>query len=396
MEKVQVFLDGFAEPQANNANYSHFAYTAIIATAAHSEELATLVKQLSSYELNDSPLLPSNFNQSPDDWARRIDYLARLKAVPFAIVSLVVSQADIHSLALKNSDVFQKYFHRIFVEKIARNFSSFELHLAADLSADFRRELQYYIDTHGRQRDLFNPDRYFHLAPAQPLQPLQAVASFLADTVGRIYCISHQADEFHQAFEQISDRLMVEFFPFHREQFMPNGQQIQSGSKDEAISRVALQDFVDYIEENGHKARHIECLEIAKYLLLIFKTSPHKLVSTKELISVVKKKTRQYSQEQLRQHIAQLRDKGLLIVSPQGRYGYKIPTSVVDVVGFYNRYYGNIRPMLQRVQRSNQKIQLQTAGQVDVLNIMEHFKTLRQLIDVLEKAEFSVAQTTSY
>jgi DNA-binding transcriptional ArsR family regulator len=385
MEKVQVFLDAFGSAIEKNTEYSHFVYTALVLSDENALRLAKIAQDI-------APMLNNQSEDNPDDWARRIDLLARLKTVPFATISLVINKSDISAESLTQQDIFYKYFQRIFVAKIAQNFSAFDIHAAPYLPQELRRDLQKYIDLNGIQRDLFNPDRYFRLldSPTAAASPLLQIANFISDCIGRIYCVSHQANDFNQAFEILSDSLLVEFFPFSQQTFLPD-YAAQSPQNDAAIARIAVEEFVQFVADNNNRPRLTECLEIAKYLLLIYKSSPYKLVSTKELIAVVKRKINKYSQDQLRQHIAQLRDFGLLIVSPQGRYGYKIPNSVSDMVGFYNRYYGNIKPMLSRVQHSNEKLQLKTAGQVDILNLMAHFKNLQQLIAVLQKAAIGSA-----
>lgn len=92
-----------------------------------------------------------------------------------------------------------------------------------------------------------------------------------------------------------------------------------------------------------------------------------------------------YDQDKLRQNIACMRDKGIIIVSPQGKCGYKIPNSINDMIMFYNRYQSSIIPMLRRIQTSNELILLKIVNEINILKNAPEFTLTQALIDATIK-----------
>lgn len=207
------------------------------------------------------------------------------------------------------------------------------------------------------------------------------MADFFSGAVGKIYCISHMHPEADKLFDNISDRFFVEFFPYEKIKFF--GELENKNSKeDQFVSEIAYKSATDYL--NSKNSSSIEEIELLKYLLLIFKISPDRIVTSKEIINVVKKIVPSFTQAVLRQSIQNLRDKAIIIASPQGKYGYKIPNKVDDLIGFYNRYLNSIVPMLSRIKKANDKLKIQTLNKIDILNKIENFNLLQKLIEVTE------------
>lgn len=383
-QNILLFLDEFGNNHidlSKSGTFSHFIYTAIAFKQAEIEEFNLLQKHISKKFFHSSTIKSSNISNDSNGFKKRIEVLKELKKSNFIVYSLIVDKSKLTSDGLKYKKTFYKFFQRIFIEKFVHNYFSFQIFADKIGGTDFQSELFEYIHNKAINRDLFHQDRTYNLADDKVEQPLVQLADFLCGCVGKIYCISHQHPQFEQLFDILSDRLFIEFFPDNFETYNDNAKVIDE--KEKLISLIAVQGIIDFIEKPNPKYQ--ECVEIAKYLLMIFKSNPSKLVSTKELISVCKNRFGYYNQDHLRQNIAFMRDNGLLIVSPQGKYGYKIPNTKTDIINFYHRYLSSITPMLRRIKKSNNLIASKTINEVNVLNETAEFNVLSELIRTVDK-----------
>ena len=387
MEKIYVYIDEFGNPHLNlekAGTFSHYVYTAIVFKESDKQSIIQARDYISKKYFKGTTIKSRNITNDEIGISTRKNILNDLKKHNFIIVSLIINKTELSGNGLKYKKVFYKFFQRIFVEKFANNFTSFEICADKVGYPEFQRELKEYINTNGVQRDLFNPDRYYKMAEDTVEEPLIQLADFLCGCIGKIYCISHQQQNAEQLFDILADRIYLDFFPLSYKTYLADTNNLDNKSNLE-ISKIAIDGILDFVEKHNNNAKYLEHIEILKYLLLIFRSNPNKLVSTKELISVVKKRVKSYSQDNLRQHIAHMRDQNLLITSPQGKYGYKIPNTLIDMVEFYNRYFSSIKPMLRRIQKSNDLISLKTVNGVNILTQIPEFNVLQELIGVVQK-----------
>jgi Protein of unknown function (DUF3800) len=384
-ENVLLFLDEFGNTHidlSKAGTFSHFVYTAIAFKHSDLSEFKNVRDRISKKFFHGSIIKSSNITNDENGFKKRIEVLKELKKSNFIVYTLIVDKSKLASEGLKYKKTFYKFFQRIFIEKFAHNYLSFQIFADKVGGSEFQRELFDYINKKAINRDLFHQDRQYNLADDKVEQPLVQLADFLCGCVGKIYCISHQYSQFEVLFELLSDRLFVEFFPNNFETYNTNTLS-NIDEKEVLITQIAVQGIIDFI--NLPNPKYPECIEIAKYLLLVFKTNPTKLVSTKELISVCKNRFGYYNQDHLRQNIAYMRDNGLLIVSPQGKYGYKIPNTKTDIINFYHRYLSSIKPMLRRIKKSNNLIASKTINEVNILNETSDISVLSELIKTVEK-----------
>jgi hypothetical protein len=84
------------------------------------------------------------------------------------------------------------------------------------------------------------------------------------------------------------------------------------------------------------------------------------------------------SEQSFRSVIGKLRDAGLLIAS-KTTGGYKLPTSMADMIEFVNRQNSQLTPMIHRVQVARQTVRRATDNAVDILAAPE-FQNLRAAV----------------
>ncbi len=367
---------------SKQGTFSHFVYTAIVIEKSNIELANQKRKEISQKYFQNQPIKSSSISNDEKGFNKRLQALKLLKEVNFVVFALVVDKSKIKAEGLTYKDVFYKYFNKIFLKQFAENFNRFNIYADQLGYPEFRSSLRKYIYDHVIQRDLFNPDRHYQLVEDKAEEPLVQLADLISGCLGKIYCSSHLHPSSQELFELLHDRLFIDFFPYERIYF--EGYTPGEAQPSTDVSRIALEEAVIFINSND-KTVSLEALEVLKYLVLMFKSFPDKLIETYEIVSRVQFLSPHYSDATLRQDIQALRDKGLLIVSISGKSGYKIPNKIEDMVGFYNRYLGMIIPMLNRIKISHQTLQLKSLNDINLLNKEYNLDILNELIKVVDR-----------
>jgi biotin operon repressor len=134
-------------------------------------------------------------------------------------------------------------------------------------------------------------------------------------------------------------------------------------------------------DEEFESRCRVECV---KYLLFQFShVNATRYVSTESLIQAVGESARgRVGKDFFRLHvIAKLRDAGVIVASSSK--GYKIPSSLRDLLDFVEHGRSMIEPMLGRLHLARSKLMLASKGEMDVL-ADPRYLTLRKLLDVIE------------
>ncbi len=384
-EKVYIYFDEFGNSHLNTDKqgaFSHYVYTAILIKESNLEKARMKREELSKQFFQKRDIKSNRISNDKNGFNKRLKVLDSLNELDFLIYSFVINKSEIDSKGLQFKKSFIKFFQKLFVKKFAQHFTSFEIFADELGHPEFKISLTKFIEENALQRDLFNPDRYYKLANDVSDEKLIQLADFLSGCIGKIYCVSHLHPDAEILFDKLHDRLHVDFFPFQKSYFFANLPE-NTTELDKKVASISL-DLVERYFETYRKQNHHYCEEVLKHLLLYFKVSPDRLVDTRELVSVVKRIDNNYNEQSLRQAIAELRDNGVIVVSIQGRYGYKIPNKLEDIYGFFNRYLNSVIPMLRRVNSVNDLLKMESVNDVNVLYNESEFNTLKELVDIID------------
>ncbi|WP_026461211.1 DUF3800 domain-containing protein [Adhaeribacter aquaticus] len=341
MQHLHIYLDEFGNTSLNlekAGTFSHFVLTALLIDESKLEQVRDLPKEISRRYFKRHPIRSSRITNDESGFQKRLDILQELRRLDFLILSLVINKSKVTGEGLNQSDVFYKYFNRIFLKQFPKNFASFSIHADELGWPEFRRSLQHYINTKVIQRDLFTPDRTYRLVEDCLEELLVQLADFISGCLGKIYCTSHSHEKAAYLFDLLHDRTFVDFYPFEESDFslaIP----VQDQEKNDLIAKIAAALAEQHRLSNEAQA-------VLQYLYLMFRTAPDRLIEKYEIIEKVKKSFPNFTEHHLRLCIQQLRDYGVLISSIQGKSGYKLPDRVEDIAGFYNRYLNSIVPMI--------------------------------------------------
>jgi predicted aldo/keto reductase-like oxidoreductase len=116
--------------------------------------------------------------------------------------------------------------------------------------------------------------------------------------------------------------------------------------------------------------------EIIQYLLQESVRNPRRPISSKEIKAYLLSRGIEIGDPITK--ISDLRGKGVLIISPIGKKGYKLPTSEEELADFYNRLSSNVIPQLIRGNVLNDVLNEKTIGKYNILGHQE-FRLLCEL-----------------
>lgn len=376
--KAYIYFDEFGNPfldtETKLGTPSHFIYTAVVIDEKDIEKAKELRKSISNKYRQGSPLKSSKLNIE-----KRLKIISEFKKADFGIFSLVIDKRKIDNKNLEDKTVFYKFFQRLFLTQFVERYERFEIYFDNIGEEKFRESLRNYIAKRVFQPTLFQPDRIYKIADDKFEEPLIQMADFFSGCVGKIYCSSHKDKDADKIFNEINDRLFIDFLPYETSNYL--GKYTKDiDISDKNVGELCLKVVLDYL--NSDKVS-IEESELLKHLLLIYKTDPYRLSDSYELVNVLKRINPKSSIEHLRELISNLRYKGIIIVSIEGKYGYKIPNKKNDLIGFYNRYLKSIIPMLTKMSIANNQIRKEYFD-INIFSENENFDLIQKFINIME------------
>ena len=82
--------------------------------------------------------------------------------------------------------------------------------------------------------------------------------------------------------------------------------------------------------------------------------------------------------------VSELRDAGVIVISPIGKKGYKFPTNEKEIAEFLNRLSSNVIPQIRRAAIINDALARLSYGSYNVLKSSE-FEILNKMSEILNK-----------
>ena len=122
--------------------------------------------------------------------------------------------------------------------------------------------------------------------------------------------------------------------------------------------------------------------ELIKYIIQEARYNPMRHISSKELKERLLNRKIEIGDPIVK--VSELRDHGVLLVSPIGKKGYKFPTSEKELAEFYNRLSANVVPQLRRGYILNEVLKERSVGKYNIMND-SRFETLCELSQLVYK-----------
>lgn len=316
--------------------------------------------------------------------------MQQLIELPFHAVALIVRKARINpdsGLGYKTS--FYKFLQRKLLELVLQPCVSTRVVFDSFGTGDFSQSLQKYL-RHCLQPDLF-VTRTVEIAKSQDEVMIQ-VADFIARSLARVADPGKKTPSASEIRAILEPRLSVHSWPTSAlPAHVVQPMNLEDTAADALVERYCIGVAQAYLE-GDQGAKPGDEMELAKETVveeLLFHAifgPPGVFIPTSDLVSRINITSLQEATlEQLRrQVIAPLRDSGLIISSSPN--GYRIPTSVAELLPFVEHANTIVVPMLNRLAKAREQIRSATMGTVDVME-GSTFETLRKLLASIHQAE---------
>jgi len=305
--------------------------------------------------------------------SRRIRILNELIKLPFKIYSLVCNKELLHSEGLNYRKVFYKYLHRQLYNDLFRYYP--QIHIIADEigSATFMNEFKTYIDREN-PNELFE-DIYFEFRSSKDFVSIQC-ADIVGGSIARAYDDLYSPDNTNEFIKLLRDNkkiIHINHWPIediHKYPFF-----LENDSNDELlhIVQMIINEIISFLEIDSEDLLYIYRCKTIKYLLMEFIYGDHRrYISADEIISHINTISEsEINKTFFRSNIiASIRDYGIIIASSHS--GYKIPSSMQDIMDYIDHNKSIIFPMIKRLINCQKAINVSTDGRVNILDIPKY------------------------
>lgn len=355
---------------------NHFVIAAILIPENKLFEIETAVEQICRRYFQTGEMKSSRVGKNTK---RRMQVLQELIKLDFyALVGVTDKTRLFRGTGLEYHGSFIKFLSRQVHHSLQRIFSSLQLIIDEHGDSKFISGFERYIKSDIIQTLFESFDIEFRDSKACVL--LQ-VADFIAGTVYQQYEHSQGVNS-PNYIQVLMPKMTLLEWPGNYDQNLFDNPYVTRSTFDSCISSTAIRIARDYIEHH----RFDNQLEVADRVifleLLLCKLQfekPSLYVSTSAIlchINAFRKEpcNKYYIRSSV---VAPLRDAGLLIAS--NNQGYKIPVTEEELHEFFNHSLGVVEPMLDRLLKCRDGIQLATEGKLDLFQ-QDRYRKLRRLL----------------
>lgn len=376
-----IFIDEFGNPDLNiekGGTQPYLIYAAVVIDENELDNAKQVLRIIhDKYFPQNRYLKSKQINNSEKGYVVTVNILTELKRLKHYVYAVVVDKKNLDSKSgLAYKDVFIKYFNGLIARHLYNE--DVDTHVCFDKTGwpEFQKELCNYMERKGWGPTLFSNNTYT-LSDDQTEEPLLQIADFYAGIFGKYYCGKYDENRskvIHDGF--IRKISIIDWFPRTIVPMFAADAAFDSNYNKE-ITRIAIASAESYL--NTHSNDIVGC-ELIRYVLQETRRNPMRLISSKEIKTNLKARNVEIGDPIVK--ISELRDEGVLLISPIGKKGYKIPNNEQEIAEFYNRLIGNVQPQLKRCYLLNKVLFEKSNGNYNILSSYE-FELLSRLCDMV-------------
>ncbi len=381
--KAYIYIDESGTPSLEidkSGVLPYMVYSAVV----FKEENIALAKNLLQTTIEKNNIQQGYIKSQNLNYNKRIKVLKALKGVDHYVITLIIDKSRIDKdSGLKFKPSYIKYFQRLLSIQFLRDYD--EIHIVLDKLGypEFQESLEQYMYDHGMTgRTLFSYNT-FRLAEDTKEEPLLQYADIYAGTICKYYCNQYNKEQAQDIHNIINSNVTIEWFPWESISLFA-AENLFSEHFDKELYYLSLDTAKRYVE--SHENGDIEGAELIKYLLQESTRNPFRVISSKEIKLNLQKRGIEIGDPISK--ISYLRSCRVVIISPQGKKGYKFPTSEKELADFYDRLRDNVIPQLKRCRILNNVLQEKSIGKYGVLK-HEEYRILNQLCEIVNKEGIS-------
>lgn len=379
---VHIFIDEFGTPDLNtdkSGNEEFCIYAAVLIEEKDLDHANLIYNKVIEDDFKQQKYIKSaHIPNDKSGYARTINALTTLRQLKHHVFALIIDKKHIQNhpgLSIKT--IFIKFFQRFIAEHFLKIYD--EIHIYADETGypEFKLSLESYMRNNvGLTPTLFANNTFEYLNDKD--NKLIQLADLYAGTIGKYFCGKYEVNRAKTIHDSIRTRLSIQWVPTEFVSFIIANDDFNSNF-DKELFNLSIKTAQEYLEQ--HPNDKSGC-ELIKYMLQEAKYSPLRHVSSKELKERLRGKNIEIGDPIVK--ISELRNNGVLLISPIGKKGYKFPTSEKEIAEFYNRLNANIIPQLKRGHILNEVLVQRSIGKYNILKD-PHFETLNALSEIVTR-----------
>ena len=355
---------------------THFLVVALTLPANQRPAAEAHAEAVRSRFFQQGPMKSANLGRDDERRLRVLEAL--LSNAPFRIFAIVVDKRELYGDGFRYKPSFYKFLHGLAERELFRTFPHLTMTADRHGSESFMDGFIRYVQAN-HVPNLFNESSFGFVASRDSV--LVQAADLVAGALARCYdqtVYSPRRAEFVNLLRPCLATLSV--YPLDRFAPLVAPPPNDLTRYDPRIADLGLLLAQEVLHKRlrGRSSLELDQAACLSYLVFQFQqVNPTRYVSSRELMDYLRERrpsslTLHRFQTQI---IARLRDAGVLIASSSR--GYKLPACLGDLLDFVNHSNTIIQPLLSRVGKCVERIQLATHGEVDLLE-GESYQTLRQ------------------
>lgn len=369
MERVYAYTDEAGNSSFNfdkPDNSTYFIVTSILVKENKIDEVILQVEAVRKQYFQTGEIKSSSIGKNHK---RRVSILNALKEIDFKIFAVVVDKSELDkNSGLQYKKSFYKFMNNLVHEELRAAFPILTICADEIGSNEYMQSFSRYVKERVEIPNLFNQCDFSFMNSKRSV--LVQLADLISGTLLYTYDARKKIDSLNFVEMLDSKIIRIENYPKKIKDYIFNGGAL-AADYDERIANISLkraQMFLTKHEDTDDVDIKLQILSL-KYLCFRFiNNDTRSYIPTREIINYLQRSTGenikiQYFRTRI---IAKLRDQNVIIASSVK--GLKLPSKQEEVYDFINHGTTIIMPMLARLKKCRDIINIETMGELDLFD----------------------------
>ncbi len=354
---------------------SHFIVTSILVEEDNIEPLEKEIEAIRKKYFQTGEIKSSSVGKN---YKRRCSILNQLLKLDFKVFAVVIDKREIDvDSGLQYKQSFYKFINNLVHKELRAAFPILTICADEIGTNEYMQSFVKYVKEREEYPDLFQQrDFYFENSKNSVIIQL---ADFISGTLLFSYDVIKRQGSPNYLEILKSKIIRIENYPKKLMEYTFDGSALAT-QYDQRIANISLkraQMFISKFDSSDEEDIKIQ-LQVLKYLCFRFiNNDTRDYISTKEIMNYLKRSlgvnlSVQYFRTRI---IAKLRDNNVIISSSPK--GYKLPSKEAELYDFINHGTTIIMPMLGRLKKCRDIINLETLGDLDLFANTEYAELQR-------------------
>lgn len=380
LKVAHIFIDEYGTPDlqvGKEGNVPFFVYAAVVIPSSELDNAYKIHKGIVNSDFPAGYIKSSRIKNSKEGFAQYLSALIKFRSLKHYVIALIVDKSEIKKTSgLTYKSVFIKYFQRLLSISFYETYDEF--HIVADKtgSNDFIESLKSYMRERGGIEPTLFSNNTFSVADDISDEPLLQIADLYAGVLGRYFCGKFEKNHAQVIHDIVKTKVSLEWFPKENTPMVAMIDGLDEDFDNELFN-LSIDTAQKYLDD--YPDDKVGC-ELLLYIIQEARQNPRRHISSKEIKEFLMSKGIEIGDPI--EKVSELRDRGVIIISPIGKKGYKFPINEKEIAEFLNRLSSNVIPQIKRGYIINDTLARKSYGTYDVLKTSE-FEVLYKLSEIV-------------